>query len=358
MTARVAFVGPLPPPVNGFSHMCEMVLNRLRTRMPVDVFDRAPSSNKPGLSLLPQSLKAIQYLGACLLSRNDILYLALSGGLGQLIDLFYVVIGRLFRRRIFVHHHSFAYINAHTILNRCFFAFVRKETHIVLSRGMGNALKDLYRLDANCVKVVSNAAFFDPVADEAAETTNAATPIKIGYLSNISLEKGFVDFFHILGQLRQGGIRYRAYVAGPVAPSAREQFETLMSSTGDVQYLGPVYGEAKKRFYQQLNIFVFPTRYVNEAEPLVLHEAMQAGVHVIACNRGAIPEMLANGAGLVFSSETIVNSAAEHIKRFSRDLAALAIAQNLSFQQARRIRASSALELETLLSCMSGAVSE
>jgi len=90
----------------------------------------------------------------------------------------------------------------------------------------------------------------------------------------------------------------------------------------------------------------------------VLHEAMQAGVHVIACNRGAIPEMLANGAGLVFSSETIVNSAAEHIKRFSRDLAALAIAQNLSFQQARRIRASSALELETLLSCMSGAVSE
>ncbi len=43
MTRYVSFVGPLPPPVNGFSSVCAMMLECIRTKMQVDVFDRAPS---------------------------------------------------------------------------------------------------------------------------------------------------------------------------------------------------------------------------------------------------------------------------------------------------------------------------
>jgi glycosyltransferase involved in cell wall biosynthesis len=356
MTRRAAFVGPLPPPINGFSNMCGRMLDRLRTRMPVDVFDRAPRVGSPGLTTVVQLLKPLHYLGTCIRRRNAILYLALSGGFGQAIDLLYVLISRLFRRPIFIHHHSFAYINANSFLNRCLFAFVRHETHIVLSSAMGAALKDLYGLDAARVKVVSNAAFYDFVGDEGSVSKDVSAPIQIGFLSNITLEKGIVEFFGILAQLKQGGTEFTARIAGPLAPAAREQFEKLLASSGDVEYVGPIYGSAKDSYYRQLDIFVFPTRYANEAEPLVLYEAMQAGVHAIACDRGAIREMLTNGAGLVFSSDSIVSSAAEHIRKFSRDRTALARAQTLSLQQVQRIRASAVVQLEDLLCCMAGKI--
>jgi len=48
-----------------------------------------------------------------------------------------------------------------------------------------------------------------------------------------------------------------------------------------------------------VDVLLFPTDYANEAEPLVIHEAIRSGAHVIACERGAIPDILSNGAGLV-----------------------------------------------------------
>jgi glycosyltransferase involved in cell wall biosynthesis len=49
--------------------------------------------------------------------------------------------------------------------------------------------------------------------------------------------------------------------------------------------------------------FLFPTKYVNEADPLVIHEALRNGVYVIACERGAIAETLGHGAGLAVPHE-------------------------------------------------------
>ena len=99
---------------------------------------------------------------------------------------------------------------------------------------------------------------------------------------------------------------------------------------------------------------VFPTNYANEAEPLVIYEAMRQGVHVIACDRGSIAEMLCNGAGLAFSSERIVESATAQIAKFDRDRPALLAAKRRSMLQARRVRCASKLALENLLASMQG----
>jgi glycosyltransferase involved in cell wall biosynthesis len=351
MTRCVAFVGPLPPPVHGFSNVCAMMLELLKSRMPVEVFDRAPKHAGPR-RFVQQFFRPLMYLAGCLRRRNAVLYLALSGGHGQIFDLGYVLAAKLFRQQIVIHHHSFAYINSPSRLSRCLLAMVRGDTHIVLSRNMGLSLMRIYGLKADGVKVVSNASFYDSTEDGAAAAARDAAPINIGFLSNITFDKGFVEFFGVLRRLKQSGVEYRAHIAGPLAPEARATFDRLLDAASDVQYFGPVYGIDKERFYGSLDIFLFPTNYANEAEPLVIYEAMRRGVYVIACDRGAISEMLLNGAGVALARDDLVESGARHIAELSRDRRALAYSRDMSLQQAQRIRTTGKMALDGLLACI------
>jgi glycosyltransferase involved in cell wall biosynthesis len=349
----LCFAGPLPPPVNGFYIICAKMLDLLKARMPVAVFNRAPGPRPQAIGVLQQLVKALNYLTTCIGKRDTALYLALSGGRGQVIDLLYVIISKVFRRPIYIHHHSYSYINAPSRLNRCLFALVRKESHIVLSPRMGLLLNREYGVDPALVRVVSNAAFY-PSEDACQVQANQAAPLQIGFLSNITFEKGIVEFFDVLAALNRRGIEYRAHIAGPVAPEAQQSFDKLLQSTPHTHFAGPLYGEDKERFYRQLDIFVFPTRYANEAEPLVIYEAMRHGVHVMACDRGSIAEMLRDGAGLILPRDAPVEAAVAHIEHFSNDRSALFFAKSASMQQAQRTLSSSKASLENLVARMQG----
>ena len=350
---RLCFVGPLPPPLNGFSSVCAMMLDVLKARMPVEVFDRAPDSAPRPIGVLRQLIRPLKFLATCIGKRDTTLYLALSGGRGQYIDLLYVLIAKQLRRTIFVHHHSYVYINTPTRLNRLFFAAVRNAHHIVLSPKMGTSLTAIYGLDRSKVRVVSNAAFYAS-EDIHQLIPNEVAPLQLGFLSNITFDKGFVEFFDVLSALERRGVAYQAHIAGPVAADARPTLDRLLKSTPNVDYAGPLYGEDKERFYRQLDLFLFPTRYANEAEPLVIYEAMRRGVHVIACDRGSIAEMLRDGAGLVFPRDSVVAAAAMHIENFSKDRRALLAAKSRSMQQAQRILSAGKSSLESLVSSMQG----
>src|SRR5450755_363428 len=110
VTRTVAFVGPLPPPLHGFSSVCAMMLARLRKSGAVDVFDRAPRANSRACEVLRQLRQVIRYSAMLRHSSDAALYLALSGGLGQVIDALYVLPCRLLGSQLFVHHHSFSYL--------------------------------------------------------------------------------------------------------------------------------------------------------------------------------------------------------------------------------------------------------
>lgn len=349
MTRRVAFVGPLPPPVHGFSNICACVLDLLKSKWSIEVFDRAPRQTNVIFEGIAQFADVFRYIGWCCRGRNVSLYIALSGGYGQFIDWPYVIAARLFRSRIVIHHHSFSYLNSPTCFNKVFFASVRKNTHIVLSRGMSVALSNTYKVESDCIRIVSNAAFYEPGRPRAEATSRPHTPIRLGFLSNVTFEKGFVEFFEVLAELRRRGVPYQALIAGPVKSDASARFSQLLSASEDVTYLGAIYGDAKDQFYARLDCFLFPTQYANEAEPLVIHEALRSGIQVIACDRGAIAEMLDNGAGLVFTRDEFVNGAAAHIEQLSGHPSELTVAQRLSQEQFQRMRRVAQAEMSGIL---------
>jgi glycosyltransferase involved in cell wall biosynthesis len=295
----VFFVGPLPPPVHGFSVINGQMLDAMRARgAAVQVFDMAPRSK------LAPLWQWLAFMGALLRAGRSgrggaALYLPISGGVRQLIDLAFALPAKLLGLRIFVHHHSFAYLNQSPWHARWAFAVLRNATHIVLCGSMGHKLAARYGIAAHNTRVLSNAAFMALAAEPgpALQADNAQTTL--GFLSNITAEKGIFKFFDALDALAAAGVDCRAVIAGPVDPSIQSAFAARLGATAHVRHIGPVYGEAKGQFFSSIDVLLFPTQYANEAEPVTLWEAMAQGVPVVALQRGCIQGMVPLDAGRV-----------------------------------------------------------
>jgi glycosyltransferase involved in cell wall biosynthesis len=117
------------------------------------------------------------------------------------------------------------------------------------------------------------------------------------FLSNLIETKGPLVLLDALALLDQRGCVFRASFAGaPYRGLTRTSFEAAIAErrlSGTVRYLGPVVGEAKSDVLLSADILAFPT--YNDAFPLVVLEAMGAGLAVVATPEGAIPDMVRDG---------------------------------------------------------------
>src|SRR5689334_21973451 len=113
-------VGPLPPPVHGASSVRREIANKIEDLPGIRCIDVAPKqSGKTAayfLSRLGRYLKALGALCAGIGRSQRVMYLSLSGGMGLLFDSVLVGIASTLRYRLFLHHHSFAYLNRPTRL--------------------------------------------------------------------------------------------------------------------------------------------------------------------------------------------------------------------------------------------------
>ena len=111
------------------------------------------------------------------------------------------------------------------------------------------------------------------------------------------------------------------HIAGPFQDKAVEgYFRDAAAGLQNIKYVGPVFGDAKRDFYAGLDAFVFPTKYKNEAEPLVILEALMYGCPVVANNRGCIGGLLADGVGaLVMNADAFAIEASEVLQSWSAD---------------------------------------
>jgi len=299
---RLYMVGAFPPPMLGMAAVNGAVRAQLEeTGIPLVAInvaapslDRSPFSR---LGRLPNVIHGMLRFGIRAHGRETF-YMSISGGLGQLYEVVFLLLARLYGMRIFLHHHSYAYLDKYNTLT-CLLMSVAGSgaTHIVLSNGMVSKLQGTYR-QARRVIAISNVALLME------ETAFSAVPhqalVKIGFLGNISAEKGVFEFLDVAEKLGAIDQSVRAVLAGPFQDSEIERLvRERMTRLRSVDYVGPKYGASKAAFFREIDVLLFPTRYVNEAEPLTIHEAMMHGVPVIAYGRGAIGEIVSSVCGLV-----------------------------------------------------------
>jgi glycosyltransferase involved in cell wall biosynthesis len=351
----IFFLGPLPPPVHGFAAINQKMLALLSQKTEVRVFNNSPGVRTrrgplgPLFKLSDRLSQFLSFLFLAMVKRPDALYVGLSGGMGQLFDTFYILAARLSGASIFLHHHSFVYVNAPKAYNRICLRLAGNASHIALCDTMAEKLSGAYGIPQERICILSNAAYLDDRHDPAPVRKPQRDTLTLGFLSNIILEKGIVEFFDVIDSLVQQGYRVKGVVAGPVDTAIKDMFFSMLKEQKEVEYLGPVYEEKKDAFFRSIDILLFPTKYRNEAEPLTLLEAMRERVPVIAANRGCIRSMVARSGVRCPEIDHYVEEASEYIKSVLNGTISLQALSEKAFRQFCKMRSMHRARLDNLL---------
>lgn len=297
---HVFLVGPMPPPVHGMALVTAAVRDRLAAlgASTTTVNLAADSLNRALHARFARIRKILSGLGRFTIGAisrpRSVLYLAVSGGWGQIYDLFFVVMARLCGLRIYLHHHNIVYMTEHRCLTQWLAQAAGSDaTHIVASENIGCILRELYS-PVSRTYPLSAVIVAEPAPDAARrERTEVRT---IGFIGNISEAKGIFDFLGLVEMLRGRGCKLSALVAGPFQGAAVEaEVRIRLQGLPAIRYIGPTYGQGKAEFFNSIDVLIFPVR--KEYEGIVIHEAMSFGVPVIARDSGCIAEIVDSEVG-------------------------------------------------------------
>ncbi len=222
MVKRVFMVGAFPPPVHGMAQVNAQVMSAL-VALEVDAtsydlsartLDRGIVARLRRSALVARTL--VTYALGVSRSPAGVLYVGLSGGWGQAYEICFVALAKVFKFSVFLHHHSFAYLHTAKDLTRLLVWVAGKEArHVVLCERMAIALRRHYG-EGMLVRVVSNAALIAPSVAGNAKQREALR--SLGFLSNISREKGVFLFIGIVEELhRRGAGGGRREDRGPIS---------------------------------------------------------------------------------------------------------------------------------------------
>jgi glycosyltransferase involved in cell wall biosynthesis len=345
--SKVVFVGQFPPPVNGLSFVTSglaFALSQAGYKL-VTTNIAGPARARSLCFHGTRFLRTLHAMGSIasnrLSGKSNTCYFTADGGLGLAYSIIISAWARIFLFRIFIHHHSYNYITRWHVLMATLLAVSGSQAiHICLSSEMTEKLSDRYRRSIRSL-VLSNAAFVDLALATPKSATRRQEQLTIGLLSNLTPDKGLYEFLEIIEIAKAKALPIRGVLAGPVASEVdRSVLNFRQSHLGDyLDYRGAVYGAEKARFFEDIDIFVFPTTYLNEAQPIVIFEALAKGIPVISFDRGSIASQVGRAGKMIHAADNFVLDALKVLEYYRQNPEALSNDQSSArdrYDDARR----------------------
>lgn len=119
---------------------------------------------------------------------------------------------------------------------------------------------------------------------------------QILFLSNLIISKGVIVLLDALKILNERGLDFACcFVGGETDDLDSSRFLGEIENrglAGKVVYAGKKYGDEKREYFENADIFAFPTFYSNEVFPLVNLEAIEYKLPIVTTNEGGIPDMV------------------------------------------------------------------
>lgn len=360
---RIALM-QLPPPLHGMSKANAAMHERLFQPATVTVIDMAVRGGRGRLGYLAGvvavHLRACWRLLALRLSRGPAgsAYFAFSGGERLWLEVALMHLARgLGARSVFCHHHSYAYLDAtHAGLRTITGLRTPEVHHIVQTLDMRDAMTSRYGNVGQRFHLLGNAWIVERYMGQGRVRTPIAsgTGLCVGLLSNLAPEKGVLRFLSLARRATRMFPEVRFELAGPCAPEIRLEIErTVADGSVRLRYRDFVDDDAKANWYGQVDLFFFASTYFNEANPLVLLEALAAGCVVVSTDRGAIATTLGS-AGVLSDVEHVEDAALSLLADWSTGQRALAVDSNAAIERFRALATEAGVQLANLASEMEG----
>ena len=253
-------------------------------------------------------------------------YMPLSAGITMVYNIGFAVVCKVRGIPLLVHHHSYSYLNARSrmlaFLNRL---LSEKDGHIFLSDTMRAAYDQQYLRRAQSI-VLPNSYAISTSLSPSKTLDRKSNALRIGHLSNLSIEKGLKTVLDAFAELRSQKSDSELHLAGPCSGAQEQQLlQSAKKQFGDsVQIHGPLYGESKDDFFRSIDYFWFPSEYVNEAQPIVLVEALAFGIPIVSMKRGCIEWLLGDAGIAATDRQQFIRTAVEQVVHHSSETERLA----------------------------------
>jgi glycosyltransferase involved in cell wall biosynthesis len=330
---RLIVMAPTPPPVFGHSVLTLSVLASLRRlgllAAHIDTRDDRSLDNLNRLDVENVRLgllAAWRLIGEIRRNPGAGVYVQVSQGRwGFLRDALWIWIGAAAQRPVYVHllggrFHEF-HQESGPFMRRLIRATIRRARACwVLTPSLRSCFDGI--ADPERVGVFGCTAE-DPFAGRPPGERSGAEGLRVLFLSNLREGKGHDVLLAALSRLggRAAGwqVRLVGEVDGAVARRVESWIEARPERALIVELAGARTGPAKADELAWADVFVFPTSYRNEGQPIVVLEAMAAGLAIVSTRHRGIPDTVREGEEALLADPGDVAGIADALATLSAD---------------------------------------
>lgn len=325
---KICFIAQFPPPMHGLSKAVDTLYN---SELNVDVsesgcfeFEKAD---------LTDNRKFLSNLSIIRKSNADLFYFTISQTRGgNLRDL---IIFRLLakqKKKCLIHLHGGYY---RQLVDNDMPSWQRKANYKAIKQVDGvivlsDSLKAIFQgmLPDEKIYVVNNCVDDEFMLSEAAVTEKLQKledkeVLHVLYLSNFIRTKGYPEVLELAKlekeRVKSGEVkRFHFDFAGKFFEEYEKQFFESYIAKNEIRdfitYHGVVGGEEKKNLLKNSDIFILPTRYPNEGQPISILEAYGNAMMVVTTDHAGIPDIVEDGVnGIVIKLDMRVENIYEKL---------------------------------------------
>lgn len=311
---RVLFVGPVPPPVHGVAHIMKTLIESdLREQFDLRVLDIADRSAR-GMRTMGR-LTVSNILGALwacwrmfwrtLWLRPRVVYIFLSQSRWALLrDSILIRIATLLGARVVAPLHGGHFRDLYESWPPRRRRRIRRVLNkIALIQVLSDKMRFIFSglVPDERIEVAPNGIEAELYESAASERDKRKPGRNLLFLSNLHATKGYLDAVKAFILCADEYPDSKLDIAGTWLGDEREEVVLKLIEEsglgGRIALLGSVRGQAKLDLFARSDVFVLPTSFRYEGQPVAILEAMAGGLPVISCDHGAITDMVIDGKG-------------------------------------------------------------
>ncbi|EQA7358759.1 glycosyltransferase family 4 protein [Enterobacter hormaechei] len=308
----VIFVGPSSGKITGQSVAFNLIYKNFNGKK--SLIDYLDFSGCMGKVLFHYFLSASKFVALNMMHVFDtkIVYITTSRTYsGFFRDSFFILFGRLFRAKIVNHLHGSDFIYFRNKQSRFIqsiidFVYNKIDVSIVLT----DSMKEQYSLYKNMrLQAISNC--YSGLTEFSNKNILRKDEIQLVYLSNLMYSKGVLHLVRSVKQAHEKGISVRLILAGAICADefyTEKQLSNLIdaeiSTVNYIKHVGIVKGKHKNDLLLNADVFVLPTFYRSEAQPISIIEAMYYGCAIVTTNHNYLKDFVSDKNGLIVEKDS------------------------------------------------------